>query len=423
MAELCSVADAERRIRDRLPLFPTERVSLDAAAGRMLREVVRAERDQPPFDRVMMDGIAIALGDDGRRRSFAIAGRQPAGASGTALDDPSACIEVATGAVLPRGCDCVVPVEQTRRDGDRIALLETCMPKPRQFIHARGSDCRQGDELLAPGLRLDAPALGVLAANGVAEVEVASLPSIAMVSTGDELVDVEQRAPGDAQVRRSNDRALAAALRGRGYAEVQRVSVRDDRDATVACLGGMLAKHDVLVISGGVSVGRRDFVPEALRALGVDNVLHRIAQKPGKPMWFGVGPQGQIVFALPGNPLSALVCAARHLLPALEHASGLAPRAPERVALAAEANAHPEFTCFVPVRLHHDDAGRADRVVHVPAPDFRDDDVGGGHTRTQRAVQAPRGGAQAACHEERGSEPHAAAAAEDVERDGLVHVR
>jgi len=358
MPELCSVAEAERRIRERLPRFASERVRLDAAAGRVLCETVRAERDQPPFDRVMMDGIAIAPGD-GARRSFVVAGRQVAGASGIALDDPAACIEVATGAMLPRGCDCVVPVEQTRRDGDCVTLLETCAPKPRQFIHARGSDCRQGDEVLAPGLRLDAPAIGVLAANGICEVEVASLPSIAVVSTGDELADVEQGALGDAQIRRSNDRALAAALHGRGYANVQRVNVRDDLDATIACLGEMLAEHDVLVLSGGVSVGQRDFVPEALRALGVDNVLHKIAQRPGKPMWFGIGPQQQIVFALPGNPLSVLVCAARYLLPALEHASGLAPRAPERVALVAEANTHAEFNCFVPVRVHHDDDGRA----------------------------------------------------------------
>ncbi len=361
MPELCSVAEAERRIHERLPRFAGERVRLGAAAGRVLRETIRAERDQPPFDRVMMDGIAIAMGDGalGARRSFVVAGRQVAGASGVVLDDPAACIEVATGAVLPRGCDCVVPVEQTRRDGDRIVLIEGCEPKSHQFIHTRGSDCRRNDELLAPGMRLGTAAIGVLAANGVAEVEVASLPSIAVVSTGDELADVEQGTLGDAQIRRSNDRAIAAALRGRGFHDVHRASVRDDLDATVERLGEWLAEHDVLVISGGVSAGQRDYVPEALRALGVDNVLHKIAQRPGKPMWFGIGPRRQIVFALPGNPVSVLVCAARYLLPALEHASGLAPRAPERVVLAAGANTHPEFTCFVPVRVHHDDAGRA----------------------------------------------------------------
>ena len=368
MSEPCSVREAERRIRERLPRFASERVRLDDAAGRVLRETIRAERDQPPFDRVMMDGIAITLDHstfdrsargDAARRSFVVAGRQVAGASGAALDDPSSCIEVATGAVLPRGCDCVVPVEQIRRDGERVTLLDGCQPLPRQFIHARGSDCRQGDALLAPGLRLDAPALGVLAANGVAEVEVAALPSIAVVATGDELADVAQSPLGAAQVRRSNDRALAAALRGRGFADVQLARVRDDLDATVHCLDELLARHDVLVLSGGVSVGQRDYVPEALRRLGVDNVLHRIAQKPGKPMWFGIGPNNQIVFALPGNPLSVLVCAARYLLPALEQASGLAPRAPERVVLAAAANTHAQLTCFVPVRVHHDEAGRA----------------------------------------------------------------
>ena len=146
MNELLSVTEAERRIAERLPRFGSERVAIDAAAGRVLRQAVRAERDQPPFDRVMMDGIAIALGD-GSRREFVLAGRQLAGMSGQALDDPSGCIEVTTGAMLPAGCDCVVPVEQIRREGDRVRLADDWQPTPRQFIHPLGSDCREGDEL------------------------------------------------------------------------------------------------------------------------------------------------------------------------------------------------------------------------------------------------------------------------------------
>ena len=365
MSELPSVTEAERQIRARLPVFPGERVPLDAAAGRVLRQRVLAERDQPPFDRVMMDGIAIAL--DPSRRSFVVAGRQMAGMAGQVLADPAGCIEVTTGAMLPAGSDCVVPVEQTVREGDQVRLVDGWTPTARQFIHPRGSDCRAGDALLAPGVRLRAPELAVLAANGVTEVEVAAVPKVAIIATGDELAEVEQQPLADGQIRRSNDRALAAALRDRGFVDVQLTRVPDDLAATTARLAELLASCQVLVLSGGVSVGQRDFVPEALRALGVEKVLHRIAQRPGKPMWFGIGPQGQVVFALPGNPVSALVCAVRYLLPALEQAMGVATRSGERVVLAAPAQVSPTLTCFVPVRGHHAETGRA-LATPVPAP-------------------------------------------------------
>lgn len=366
MSELPSVTEAEQRMRARLPLFATERVPLDAAAGRVLRQQVLAERDQPPFDRVMMDGIAITLAD-AARREFTVTGRQMAGMAGLALTDPADCIEVTTGAPLPAGCDCVVPIEQIVREGDRVTLADGWAPTPRQFVHPRGSDCREGDPLLAPGVRLRAPELAVLAANGVAAVEVTAVPKVAIIATGDELAEVEQQPLADGQIRRSNDRALAAALRDRGFVDVQLTRVPDDLAATTARLAERLATCQVLVLSGGVSVGQRDFVPEALRALGVDKVLHRIAQRPGKPMWFGIGPQGQMVFALPGNPVSALVCAVRYLLPALGQAMGMASRPVERVMLAAPAVTSPTLTCFVPVRVHHDDAGRA-VATPVPAP-------------------------------------------------------
>lgn len=365
MSEPIPVSEAERRIRASLPRFGSESVSIDAAAGRVLHQAVRAERDQPPFDRVMMDGIAIALGD-GAQRSFTVRGRQLAGMRGQVLDDACGCIEVTTGAVLPAGCDCVVPIEQCRRDGDRIELAADWQPQPRQFIHPRGSDCREGDQLLAPGMRLRAPELAVLASNGVDRPEVARIPAVAIVATGDELAEVDQQPLAEGQIRRSNDRALAAALRVRGFDDVLLTRVPDDLAATTGTLAGLLATRQVLVLSGGVSVGQRDFVPAALRALGVEQVLHRIAQRPGKPMWFGIGPQQQVVFALPGNPLSALVCAVRYLLPALDQAIGLPPgRSAEPVRLATSAMCSPTLTCFVPVRVHHDDTGR---VVATPVP-------------------------------------------------------
>ena len=356
MSELLSVMDAEQLIRQHMPRFGSERVALDAAGGRVLRQLVRAERDQPPFDRVMMDGIAIAQGN-GTQRRFRQNGLQLAGMVRQTLNDTATCIEVTTGAMLPLGCDTVIPVEQTRREGEYYRLAEDYAPMPGQFVHPCGSDCRKGDILLEPGMRLHGPAIAVLAANGVAEVEVAKMPSITVIATGDELVGVDQPLR-EGQIRGSNDRALAAAMRERGFDDVQLARVADDLAATTATLAELLQIREVLVLSGGVSVGQRDYVPEALRLLGVQQIFHRIAQRPGKPMWFGIGPQGQAVFALPGNPVSVLVCAARYLLPALQAATGQAIEPPPQLCLDSAVDSLAALTLFVPVRVHHAADGR-----------------------------------------------------------------
>jgi molybdopterin molybdotransferase len=357
MSELISVAEAEALIARHMPSFGCERVALDDAAGRILREPIHAERDQPPFDRVMMDGIAIAA-NGGSRRRFLHSGLQLAGMAQQTLGGADTCMETTTGAMLPRGCDTIVPVEQTQRDGEYYVLAEGYVPTVGQFVHPRGSDCHMGDVLLEPGVRLHGPEIAVLAANGISEVAVAVVPSVTIVATGDELVGVDQPLL-EGQIRGSNDRALAAALRARGFEDVQLARVVDDLAATITILAGLLQTRQVLVLSGGVSVGQRDYVPKALRSLGVHQVLHRIAQRPGKPMWFGIGPQGQVVFALPGNPVSALVCAARYLLPALQSATGLVAEPPMQVCLESTVNSSAALTFFVPVHVHHDPAGRA----------------------------------------------------------------
>lgn len=385
MSEPISVAEAEALIARHMPSFGSERVALDTAVGRILREPIHAERDQPPFDRVMMDGIAIAAKASSRRR-FRPSGLQLAGMVQQALGDPATCIEVTTGAMLPRGCDTVVPVEQTQRDGEDYLLIDAHVPTIGQFVHPRGSDCRMGDVLLEPGVRLHGPEIAVLASNGVTGVEVAVVPSVTVVATGDELVDID-RPLLEGQIRGSNDRALAAALRARGFTDVQLARVADDLAATVDTLAGLLRTRQVLVLSGGVSVGQRDYVPEALRTLGVRQVLHRIAQRPGKPMWFGIGPQGQVVFALPGNPVSALVCAARYLLPALQSASGLAAEPPMQVCLESAVDTGAALTFFVPVRVHHDSAGRA---MAAPLPPGTSGDFSA-LPRTQGFVELPAG--------------------------------
>jgi molybdopterin molybdotransferase len=351
MGPLPTPAEAEALIRERASPLPVESRPLASLAGAVLAQSVRAERDQPPFDRVTMDGVALASSAwrSGERR-FRIIGIQPAGRPALALPAGDSCIEVMTGAVLPEGCDCVVPVELIRQGGGWVEIGDDATVEPFANVHTRGLDCREGDMLLRPGTRLGAPEVAVLASAGLARADVRADPRIVVVSTGDELVD-----PGEPieswQVRRSNAGALRAALALRGFSRVAEDHLPDDADILRARLATHLATHDVLVLSGGVSMGRFDHVPRALRDLGVTEVFHKVAQRPGKPMWFGVAAGGQAVYGLPGNPVSALVCLARYVVPGLMSAIGAGPQAVETLPIGAPFKVRPPLAFFLPVTL------------------------------------------------------------------------
>ena len=349
---------AEEAIRSRLACLPIESLPLTQCVGGTLRENIYAERDQPPFDRVTMDGIA---GDSeswrhGMRR-LRIQAAQPAGAPPLTLAQKDHAIEVMTGAILPIGCDCVVPVEQIDVADGFASLKPTAVTTGYHNVHRRGADCRQGALLLTSGTLLRAPEIAVAASAGMARVRVSSQPAVMVVSTGDELIE-----PGDPiadyQVRRSNAYAVAATLRQRGFARIGDDHVRDDEAMLHERLALHLTTHEFLVLSGGVSMGRFDLVPKVLGELGVKAVFHHIAQRPGKPMWFGLGPQGQAVFGLPGNPVSTLVCLIRYVIPAIAAAMGTKREPAERLALAAPVTFHAPLTYFLPVSIAHDDWGR-----------------------------------------------------------------
>jgi molybdopterin molybdotransferase len=251
----------------------------------------------------------------------------------------------------------VIPVEQVGIEEAHASLAEGLKVEPWQNVHRRGTDTRQGSLLLHAGLRLRAPEIAIAASAGMARIRVSSQPMLAVISTGNELVE-----PGEPvlahQIRRSNAYAIVSALREHGFQRVADDHLRDDASELRERLSFHLKTHDVLVLSGGVSMGKFDLVPGVLAELGVRTVFHKVAQRPGKPLWFGVGPGGTAVFGLPGNPVSTLVCFTRYVLPALLGSLGQSPLPAERIALAAPVTFNPALSYFLPVRLEQDDWGR-----------------------------------------------------------------
>jgi molybdopterin molybdotransferase len=366
-------AEAEEQITRHLPCLPIESLPVAQCAGSVLRENVYAERDHPPFDRVSMDGIALdAAAFAAGRRAFRIQATQAAGDPPLTLASPEHCIEIMTGAMLPAGCNAVIPVERIEVADGSAQLQADATASPGQNVHARGSDLKQGALLLASGTRLEAPDVATAAGAGMARLRVSQQPAFMVVSTGNELVE-----PGDPiadwQVRRSNAYGLVAALRRRGFQRVADDHLPDDAGQLTARLKEHLQSYEVLILSGGVSMGKFDLVPQALTACGVKQVFHKVAQRPGKPFWFGMAGNGSAVFALPGNPVSTLVCLARYVIPAIDHAMGVRdPQGGEKMALAAPVTLNPPLAGFLPVTTETDEWGRpwARTVSHNGSGDF-----------------------------------------------------
>ena len=352
-------AQAEELIGQHLQCLPIESLPLAQCAGAVLRENIYAERDSPPFDRVSMDGIAFdSVTVIGGTRRLQIQATQAAGDPPLVLSSSTACIEVMTGAVLPTGCDCVVPVEEIVIHDGHAEIRQGVSIEPGQNIHRRGTDSKQGALLVDAGVRLRAPEIAIAAAAGMPRIRVSSQPMLAVISTGNELIE-----PGEPllphQVRRSNAYGVVAALRAHGFQRVADDHIVDDLAELKRRLKFHLETHDVLILSGGVSMGKFDLVPKALDELGVRPIFHKVAQRPGKPLWFGVASSGAAVFALPGNPVSTLVCLRRYVIPALFASLGQTPPTlPEKIALGGPVTVNVPLTFYMPVRVELDDWGR-----------------------------------------------------------------
>jgi len=346
---LSTPAEVDRLIRDNTAPFPAEDCPLAQAHGRVLRAPLKADRDLPPFDRVTMDGYALRAG---AVRVFNVTGTQAAGMVPLALKDAADCIEIMTGASLPTGADCVVPYEDVSRDGATITLSATASVAPGASIHRRGSDALAGQELVATGTRLTGREIAVAASVGAATLSVAMRPSVAVIATGDELVEVDYAALAPHQIRKSNDYALRAALLSSGLvSRAERFHLRDLPHEIETTLKHVIASFDLVLLTGGVSKGKFDHIPAALAKLGVAKKIHGVAQRPGKPFWFGVTPRHTPVFALPGNPVSAYTCLHRYVFPALERLAGLTTASPDYVILSEPVRVSTPLAWLLPVTL------------------------------------------------------------------------
>jgi len=333
----------------------SERVALWASLGRILAEALRADRDSPPFDHSAMDGYAIRIADLVSGRELPVLGESRPGAAPPMMPACRGCIRVATGAPRPLdagstdGADAVVRREDVLEhvaagsdDVVSITISEGVAPRSGAHWRRRGDNARVGQVLLESGAPIGAGAVAALATCGIAEPLVQQALSVALLTTGEEVVPVDSR-PNDHEIRNGNAAGLAALLAARPWIRIGTVQhVPDEFDRLSQALASAIESHHAVVLTGGVSMGHRDLVRAAIEANGGRVVFHRVRQRPGRPMLGAVRQTGRgavALFGLPGNPLSALTAARRIAIPVLAAAAGVAMRPPREVQIDAETDA------------------------------------------------------------------------------------
>ena len=348
---MITVDEAARLVLLNTRNWGNESIPLSEAKGRVITEALMADRPMPPFDRVTMDGIAIHWPSfDKGQKIFPVAGIAQAGSPQQVLEDMSSCLEVMTGAVLPKGVDTVIRYEDVQIDDDKASIQISSLTQG-QNIHRMGSDRAASDHLLVPPRIVSSAEVNVAATVGKSELQVARLPNTVVISTGDELVPIEA-IPQPHQIRRSNLFMVRTALQSYGInADLEHLV--DDETEIKDKLKGILKKYDLIILSGGVSAGKFDFIPKILTELGVVCHFHKVAQRPGKPIWFGSIHDGPVVFGLPGNPVSSLVGYCRYIQFWLDRSFGL-KREQRYCRLKEDIHFKKQLTYFAQVKLVHE---------------------------------------------------------------------
>jgi molybdopterin molybdotransferase len=360
---LISADEAWQAVQDAAQSAAEELVPLKDATGRTLRRPVVADRDFPPFDRVTMDGIAIAYDAFAQGlRHFRIIHTTMAGTTPPPLQNSDDCIEIMTGAPLPLHADTVIRYEDIEISDNQIAFIKPDASVHRfRNIHSKGSDASANQQLIPQGTLLKSTHIAVAAACGYAKLYTSRMPTVVIIGTGDELVPVETT-PLPHQIRQSNAYMLAAALAAQGI-HAHTHHLPDQPQIITTELANIISSYDLIIISGGVSAGKADHIPALLEKLGVEIIFHGVKQKPGKPLLFGKMPTGATIFALPGNPVSAFMCLQRYVMTWLRKHLLQHEQQPIYARLAADVTFTPPLTYFLQVNTFTDTQG-----IHWAAP-------------------------------------------------------
>jgi len=345
---MISVKEAEAIILSKIPECKVEQIALSSAIGKVLREPIFTDRDLPPYNRVAMDGIAINFASfKSGNRNFKIEAVGAAGEPQLTLNSPNNCTEIMTGAVLPNQTDSVIRYEDVEiENGMAKVMIDTCAQG--QNIHPQGKDHQKNTLLIDKGIRLSAAEIGIASSVGKATLQVAVPPKIAIISTGNELVEVAEK-PLPYQIRSSNVYQIQAQLKHWGISS-DRLHIPDQLNIIKQQLADAIEQYDVLLLSGGVSKGKFDFLPQALDELGVEKAFHKITQRPGKPFWFGSNVS-TTVFAFPGNPVSTFTCLIRYFKTWLDVFFKMKTVQLKSYSLLEDVHFKPDLTYFLPVKL------------------------------------------------------------------------
>lgn len=321
---MINIAEALELVRKNALKLETEIVPLEDCSGRVLAEEIRADRDYPPFNRSAMDGFAVRSGEYQEGMFYAIADTLLAGDYREREYRSGEVIKIMTGAPVPDSFDAVVKAEDAETENDKVRFK---LPAVGVFEHIarRGEDLKKNETAFNPGQRISPPEIALLASLGCSVVKVFKSPAVSVISTGDEVKSVGEPVLPH-QIRNSNGPVLTAFFKKFGVDDVVGSLVGDNPEVLRIALEKAISSSDVVVLSGGVSMGEADFVPEVLRNLGVEKIFHKVKLKPGKPVWFGKKPGGPVVFGLPGNPFSSQVTFKLFIEPFLRESYQLAPQ-------------------------------------------------------------------------------------------------
>ena len=345
---MISVKEAKKIVLNSTKDFGVEEIPFIKSVGRILKEEIFADRDFPPFNRVSMDGIAINfIHFKNGQRNFKVEGIQAAGSQQLSMQNAKNCIEVMTGAVLPNNTDTVIRYEDVTIENG-IATINIDAINDKQNVHAKGKDGKVGDLLIKQNTKISTAEIGVLATVGKSLVKVAKLPKVMIVSTGDELVGVNE-IPLEHQIRRSNVFTLVSLLE-RLNIPSETAHITDDKPILKSKIKSFLQEYDVLLFSGAVSKGKYDFLPEVFDELGVKKLFHKVTQRPGKPFFYGQTDTCN-VFGFPGNPISTFVNCLAYFYPWYYKSVGVELEE-ETAILNADVTFKPNLTYFLQVKLN-----------------------------------------------------------------------